>query len=168
MASIWMAMFTSEIEKALANYNVLVRGKYIYERSAANGKRVQCNNGAKNHCIVLPDANKKKSISQIVGAAFGAAGQRCMAISVAILVGNTKDWISDIMHAAKQLKVNAGHVPGTDLGPVISPQSKNRILELIEAGIQEGASLPLDGRDIKVPGFEKGNFIGPTILTNVQ
>ncbi|XP_023247888.1 probable methylmalonate-semialdehyde dehydrogenase [acylating], mitochondrial [Copidosoma floridanum] len=143
-------------------------GKYIYERSAANGKRVQCNNGAKNHCIVLPDANKKKSISQIVGAAFGAAGQRCMAISVAILVGNTKDWISDIMHAAKQLKVNAGHVPGTDLGPVISPQSKNRILELIEAGIQEGASLPLDGRDIKVPGFEKGNFIGPTILTNVQ
>ncbi|XP_032457898.1 methylmalonate-semialdehyde dehydrogenase [acylating], mitochondrial isoform X2 [Nasonia vitripennis] len=143
-------------------------GKYIYERSSASGKRVQCNNGAKNHCVVMPDANKNKSISQIVGAAFGAAGQRCMALSVAVFVGKTNDWIPEIVNAAKRLKVNAGHVPGADLGPVISPQSKNRILELIESSVKEGADLPLDGRGIKVPGYEKGNFVGPTIITNVK
>lgn len=143
-------------------------GKYIYERSSANGKRVQCNNGAKNHCVVMPDANKNKTISQIVGAAFGAAGQRCMALSVAVFVGNTKDWIPEIVNAAKRLNVNAGHVPGADLGPVISPQSKSRILELVESDVKDGAGLLLDGRGIKISGYEKGNFVGPTILTSVK
>lgn len=143
-------------------------GKYIYERSSTHGKRVQCNNGAKNHCVVLPDANKNKSISQIVGAAFGAAGQRCMALSVAVFVGKSKEWIPEIVEAAKKLNVNAGHVPGADLGPVISPQSKQRICELIESAAKEGANLPLDGRGIKVPNFEKGNFVGPTVITSVK
>ncbi|XP_015587694.1 probable methylmalonate-semialdehyde dehydrogenase [acylating], mitochondrial isoform X2 [Cephus cinctus] len=143
-------------------------GKYIYKQSSAHGKRVQCNMGAKNHCVVMPDANKNKTISQIAGAAFGAAGQRCMALSVAIFVGKSKEWIKDIAEAAKRLKVNAGHVPGTDLGPVISPQSKKRIHELVESGVKDGADLVLDGRDIVVPGYENGNFVGPTVLSSVK
>lgn len=91
-----------------------------------------------------------------------------MALSVAVFVGATNEWIPEIVNAAKRLNVNAGHVPGADFGPVISPQSKHRILELIESGVKEGANLPLDGRGIKVPGYEKGNFVGPTIITNVK
>ncbi|KAH0553840.1 probable methylmalonate-semialdehyde dehydrogenase [acylating], mitochondrial [Cotesia glomerata] len=143
-------------------------GKYIYKQSSAHGKRVQCNMAAKNHCIVMPDANKNKTVSQIVGAAFGAAGQRCMALSVAVFVGKARDWIPDLVAAAKQLKVNAGHVPDADLGPVISPQSKERIHSLIESGVKEGAKLDLDGRGIVVPGYENGNFVGPTVLSGVK
>lgn len=93
--------------------------------------------GAKNHAVVLPDASKEQTINQLVGAAFGAAGQRCMAISVVILVGEAQQWIPDIVAKAKQLKVNAGHEPGTDLGPVISKEAKQRIFTLIEAGIKQ-------------------------------
>ncbi|XP_043476479.1 probable methylmalonate-semialdehyde dehydrogenase [acylating], mitochondrial isoform X2 [Leptopilina heterotoma] len=143
-------------------------GEYIYKQASAHGKRVQCNMGAKNHCVVMPDANKNKTISQIAGAAFGAAGQRCMALSVAVFVGKSQDWIPELVEAAKRLKVNAGHIPGADLGPVISPQSKKRICELVESGVKDGAGLPLDGRNIVVSGFEKGNFVGPTVLTNVK
>ena len=157
-----------KIKQKLIIKLIIAQGKYIYERSSTNGKRVQCNNGAKNHCVVMPDANKNKSISQIIGAAFGAAGQRCMALSVAVFVGKSKEWIPEIVEAAKQLKVNAGHVPGADLGPVISPQSKNRIIELVESGVKEGAKLPLDGRGITVPGYEKGNFVGPTVISEVK
>lgn len=124
--------------------------------------------GAKNHCVVLSDANKNKTLSQIAGAAFGAAGQRCMALSVAVFVGKSKEWIPELVEAAKRLKVNAGHMPGTDLGPVISPQAKQRIRELVESGVKDGAKLPLDGRDIVVPGYENGNFVGPTVLTDVK
>lgn len=112
-------------------------GKYIYERGAANGKRVQSNMGAKNHAVVLPDADKDATIDQLIGASFGAAGQRCMALSVAILVGETQKWIPEIIERAKKLKVSAGHEPGTDVGPVISPQAKQRILDLVEAGIKQ-------------------------------
>lgn len=143
-------------------------GKYIYKQSSAHGKRVQCNMAAKNHCIVMPDANKNKTISQIAGAAFGAAGQRCMALSVAIFVGKSNDWIPQLVQAAKRLKINAGHVPDADLGPVISPESKKRIYGLVESGVNEGAKLELDGRNIIVSGYENGNFVGPTILSGVQ
>nr|CAH7757226.1 unnamed protein product [Callosobruchus chinensis] len=143
-------------------------GKYIYERGAKNGKRVQSNMGAKNHCVVLPDANKETAINQVLGAAFGAAGQRCMALSVVILVGEAQKWIPDMVKAAQTLKVNAGHEPGTDVGPVISKQSKERIHRLIASGIEQGAKCPLDGRGIKVEKYPNGNFVGPTILTDVQ
>lgn len=123
--------------------------------------------GAKNHGVIVGDANKEHTLNQLAGAAFGAAGQRCMALSTAVFVGEAQQWIPDLVERAKKLKVNAGHIPGTDLGPVISKQSKERIHELIESGIKEGAKCILDGRSIKVPGFEKGNFVGPTILTNV-
>ncbi|XP_055911956.1 probable methylmalonate-semialdehyde dehydrogenase [acylating], mitochondrial [Eupeodes corollae] len=143
-------------------------GKYIYERAGRNGKRVQSNMGAKNHGVIMPDANKENTLNQLTGAAFGAAGQRCMALSTAIFVGEARNWIPDLVERARSLKVNAGHLPGTDVGPVISPQSKQRILDLIQSGIDEGADLILDGRHIKVSGYEKGNFVGPTILSNVN
>ncbi|XP_055328339.1 probable methylmalonate-semialdehyde dehydrogenase [acylating], mitochondrial [Paramacrobiotus metropolitanus] len=143
-------------------------GRYIYERGSKNGKRVQANLGAKNHGVVMPDANKENTLTQLVGAAFGAAGQRCMALSTAVFVGESRKWIPDLVEKARKLRVNAGHVQDADLGPVISPEAKDRILELIQSGLKEGAKLVLDGRDVKVQGYEKGNFVGPTILADVK
>ena len=124
--------------------------------------------GAKNHAVVLPDANRTQTINALVGAAFGAAGQRCMATSVAVLVGKAREWLPDIKEAASKLRVNAGCEPGTDVGPVVSKRAKERVLGLIESGIKEGAKLELDGRDVKVPGYEQGNFVGPTLFSGVR
>ncbi|KER27462.1 hypothetical protein T265_05499 [Opisthorchis viverrini] len=143
-------------------------GRYIYETGCQHGKRVQCNMGAKNHGVILPDAARSNTLTQLVGAAFGAAGQRCMALSTAVFVGSARDWLPELVQRTKKLRVNAGTEPGTDLGPVISPQAKQRIHDLIESGVQEGAQLILDGRNIRVEGYERGNFVGPTILTNVK
>ncbi|KAI0316618.1 methylmalonate-semialdehyde dehydrogenase [Amylostereum chailletii] len=139
-------------------------GKHIYDRGTSNGKRVQSNMGAKNHAILMPDANKNLALNSIVGAAFGAAGQRCMAISVAILVGQAQEWLPDLVKLAQNLKVSGGFEKGADLGPVISPAAKSRILGLIGSAEEEGGKLHLDGRDIKVAGYEQGNFVGPTII----
>lgn len=143
-------------------------GKYIYERGSKSGKRVQSNMGAKNHGVIMPDANKENTLNQLVGAAFGAAGQRCMALSTAVFVGEAKKWIPDLVEKAKKLKVNAGHEPDADLGPLISPQAKKRVCDLIQSGVDQGAELLLDGRNIRVPGYENGNFVGPTILHKVR
>ncbi|XP_065051899.1 methylmalonate-semialdehyde/malonate-semialdehyde dehydrogenase [acylating], mitochondrial-like [Rhopilema esculentum] len=143
-------------------------GQYIYERGSKNGKRVQSNMGAKNHGVVMPDANKEMTLNQLVGAAFGAAGQRCMALSTAVFVGEAKEWIPELVERARKLKVNAGDQPGADLGPLISPAAKQRVLDLVQSGIDEGAKIDLDGRGISVPGYEKGNFVGPTILSGVK
>jgi malonate-semialdehyde dehydrogenase (acetylating)/methylmalonate-semialdehyde dehydrogenase len=124
--------------------------------------------GAKNHAVVMPDANKEQSLNSLVGSTFGAAGQRCMATSVAVLVGEAQKWIPDIVAKAKSLRVNAGVEKGADLGPVVSKNAKHRILGLIEDGIKEGAKLELDGRTIKVAGYDKGNYIGPTIFSAVK
>ncbi|KAK1793579.1 hypothetical protein P4O66_011959 [Electrophorus voltai] len=142
-------------------------GEYIYERGSKNGKRVQSNMGAKNHGVVMPDANKENTLNQLVGAAFGAAGQRCMALSTAILVGDARGWLPDLVERTKKLRVNAGDQPGADLGPLISPQAKGRVHQLIQSGVDEGATLLLDGRNVKVKGYENGNFVGPTIISNV-
>jgi malonate-semialdehyde dehydrogenase (acetylating) / methylmalonate-semialdehyde dehydrogenase len=142
-------------------------GTHVYGLASEHGKRVQCMMGAKNHAVVMPDANKEQSLNSLVGATFGAAGQRCMATSVTVLVGEAQKWIPDIVAKAKGLKVNAGVEKNTDLGPVVSKNAKHRILGLVEDGIKEGAKLELDGRGIKVPGYEQGNFIGPTIFSAV-
>jgi malonate-semialdehyde dehydrogenase (acetylating) / methylmalonate-semialdehyde dehydrogenase len=142
-------------------------GTHVYNLASQHGKRVQCMMGAKNHAVVMPDANKEQSLNALVGATFGAAGQRCMATSVTVLVGEAQKWIPDIVSKAKTLKVNAGSEKGTDLGPVVSKNAKNRVLGLIEEGVKAGAKLDLDGRNIKVAGYEKGNFIGPTIFSGV-
>jgi len=143
-------------------------GTHVYNLANQHGKRVQCMMGAKNHAVVLPDAAKEQSLNALVGATFGAAGQRCMATSVTVLVGEAQKWIPDIVAKAKTLKVSVGTDKGADLGPVISKNAKNRILGLIEDGVKEGAKLELDGRAVKVNGFEQGNFIGPTIFSGVK
>jgi malonate-semialdehyde dehydrogenase (acetylating)/methylmalonate-semialdehyde dehydrogenase len=142
-------------------------GTHVYTLASQHGKRVQCMMGAKNHAVVMPDANKEQSLNSLVGATFGAAGQRCMATSVTVLVGEARQWIPDIVAKAKSLKVSAGIDKGADLGPVVSKNAKQRILGLVEDGIREGAKLELDGRTIKVAGYERGNFIGPTIFSAV-
>ncbi|KZO98390.1 methylmalonate-semialdehyde dehydrogenase [Calocera viscosa TUFC12733] len=142
-------------------------GKHIYERGTKNGKRVQANLGAKNHAVVLPDANPNLALNSIIGAAFGAAGQRCMAISVAVFVGTSKQWLPDLVDRAKQLSVNAGFEPGADFGPVISPQAKERIIRLIGSAETEGGKILLDGRGIEVPNYPHGNFVGPTVIEAV-
>lgn len=143
-------------------------GEYIFTRGSANGKRVQANLGAKNHCAVLPDANKQHALNSIVGAAFGAAGQRCMALSTLVMVGETKEWLSELAESAKSLNVNGGFEKGADLGPVISPQSKQRIEDLIASAEEEGATILLDGRGYKPEKYPNGNWVGPTIITNVK
>lgn len=141
-------------------------GKHVYERASQSGKRAQCMMGAKNHGVILPDANKEQTLNQLAGAAFGAAGQRCMALSVVVLVGAAGEWIDDIKAKAEGLVVSAGK-NDKDLGPLISPAAKARVEHLIGTGVEEGASLLLDGRGITVEGYEKGNFVGPTIFDNV-
>jgi len=115
----------------------------------------------------MPDANKESTLTQLVGAAFGAAGQRCMALSTAVFVGKANDWLPELVEKSKKLRINAGHVADADLGPVISPEAKERICHLVQKGIDEGAKCILDGRNVVVPGYEQGNFVGPTILTDV-
>lgn len=143
-------------------------GTHVYHRASQNGKRVQCMMGAKNHAIVLPDANKEQTLNAIAGAAFGAAGQRCMALPVVVLVGEARHWIPELVSKAKGLKVSAGIEDGTDVGPLISCAAHDRVIGLIERGIADGATLELDGRNVKVPGYEKGNFVGPTIFSSVK
>ena len=143
-------------------------GEHVYKLSSQHGKRAQCMMGAKNHAVVMPDANKERSLDALVGAGFGAAGQRCMATSVAVLVGEAREWIPDIVAKAKTLKVNAGTEPGADLGPVISRHAKERIESLIAQSEREGARIELDGRNAQIPNYPKGNFIAPTVISGVK
>jgi len=143
-------------------------GTHVYNRATLAGKRAQCMMGAKNHAVVMPDANKEQTLNNLVGAAFGAAGQRCMAASTAVLVGEARNWIPDLVSKSRTLKVNAGAEPGTDVGPVVSCAALSRVNGLIERGLAEGARLVLDGRNPQVPGYEKGNFVGPTIFAGVK
>ncbi len=134
-------------------------GEYIYRRASENGKRCQANLGAKNHAAVLPDCNKNHALNAITGAAFGAAGQRCMALSTLVMVGETKDWVPEIAERAKKLNVNGGFEEGADLGPVISPEAKKRIEDAIQSAADEGATIILDGRGYKPEKYPNGNFV---------
>ena len=143
-------------------------GTYIHQEGSKHGKRVQSNMGAKNHAVVMPDADKEDTINAVVSSVFGAAGQRCMALSVIVLVGESKNWVDEIVEKAKLLKVGPGADPKVDVGPLNTEELKNRVLGHIESGVKEGAQLLLDGRGVTVQGYEKGNFIGPTIFDNVK
>ncbi|QHS11190.1 CoA-acylating methylmalonate-semialdehyde dehydrogenase [Sinimarinibacterium sp. NLF-5-8] len=144
-------------------------GTHVYNRATQNGKRAQCMMGAKNHAVVLPDANKEQALNALVGAGFGAAGQRCMAASVGVLVGDAQKWIPELVEKSKTLKTNAGAEPGTDLGPVISCAAKERVEGFIAKGVNEGAKLELDGRAPPLADkYAKGNFVGPTIFSGVK
>ncbi|KAL7940290.1 aldehyde dehydrogenase [Trichoderma barbatum] len=143
-------------------------GEYIFTRGSANGKRVQANLGAKNHALIMPDCDKEAALDAIVSAAFGAAGQRCMALSVAVFVGETQKWLDQLVQKAKTLRVDAGFEDGADLGPVVTPKSKARIESLIASAEVEGANILLDGRGYKPAKYPNGNWVAPTIITSVK
>lgn len=139
--------------------------KHVYSRSAASGKRMQCQGGAKNHVIVLPDADLDLATQIISDSAYGCAGQRCLAVSVAVTIGEAQKAFRDsIAQAASTIRVGNGLEPSVQMGPVISKESKQRIESLISAGVGEGAKPILDGRNTKIPKYEAGNFLAPTIL----
>ncbi len=142
--------------------------KYIYEQSAKNGKRVQALGGAKNHLIVMPDANLNQAVDGIIGAGYGSAGERCMAISVAVAVGDVADkLVNKVQLEAQKLKVAPWTDENSDMGPVISKDHKEKIENYISTGVKEGASLIEDGRNYKIQGYENGYFVGPTLFDNV-
>ena len=144
-------------------------GTLVHDRATKAGKRVQCMMGAKNHAIVMPDANKEQTLNALAGAAFGAAGQRCMAVSVAVLVGAARDWLPELIEKAKGLSVGAGDSATTDVGPLISCAARDRVERLIARGIEDGATLALDGRLPPLSGqLKEGNFVGPTVFSGVK
>jgi malonate-semialdehyde dehydrogenase (acetylating)/methylmalonate-semialdehyde dehydrogenase len=161
------ALCTHEHIKAVSFVGSTAVGTRVYTLASEHGKRVQSMMGAKNHAVVLPDANREQTLNALVGAGFGAAGQRCMATSALVLVGQAQEWLPDLIARAKALTVGAGTEPTTDVGPLVSQAAKERVLSLIAKGIEEGATLELDGRDVRVPGYEHGNFVGPTIFSGV-
>ena len=142
--------------------------KHVYAQSAANGKQAQVQGGAKNPIIVMPDADLDMSTQIVVDSAFGNAGQRCLAASLAVTVGeDNNEFTEAIVEAAAHRVVGSGLDDGVDMGPVITPESKARIQSLIQAGESEGAKVLVDGRDAKINGYENGNFIGATVLDGV-
>jgi len=142
--------------------------RQVYARAGANGKRAQCQGGAKNHVIVLPDADLGMTTQIITDSAFGCAGQRCLAVSVAVTVGEAQTKFREaIADAAASLRVGNGLEEGIQMGPVISPASKARIESLIATGERQGAKVLLDGRQAKIPQHENGTFVKPTILDNL-
>ncbi len=142
--------------------------RYVYARAAANGKRVQCQAGAKNHAVILSDADLETATSIITDSAFGSAGQRCLAVSVAVTVGDAhRRFREAIVEAAGSIRVGYGLDEDTQMGPVISRESKARIEECIAQAIDEGATAVVDGRGVRIPKYERGNFLKPTVLDGV-
>lgn len=143
-------------------------GKHIYETAAAHGKRVQALCEAKNHALILKDAELETSAARIINSSFGCAGQRCMALPVLCIEEEVADeFVAHLLRFAKELRVGPGHAPTTELGPVVSAEHKNSVLAWIDRGIEEGADLILNGKDIVIEGYEGGFFIGPTIFDHV-
>jgi malonate-semialdehyde dehydrogenase (acetylating)/methylmalonate-semialdehyde dehydrogenase len=147
---------------------------YIYQRGAETGKRVQALGGAKNHMVVMPDADLEQSVDALIGSAYGSAGERCMAISVAVLVGDTAErMMPKLAERARQLRVGEGMQPGVEIGPVINQAALERIRGYIEDGVASGAQLLVDGRRrggdaaFSVPGHEAGFFLGATLFDRV-
>ncbi|HZL03879.1 MAG TPA: CoA-acylating methylmalonate-semialdehyde dehydrogenase, partial [Coriobacteriia bacterium] len=142
--------------------------RYVQQKGVANGKRVQALGGANNHAIVMPDANIDFAASQISSGAFGSAGERCMAVPVAVVVGDAAEpLVAALKKEAEKLKVGPGSAEDTDMGPVITPAARQRVLDFTTSAIAGGAVAIVDGRDVTVKGYENGFFVGPTILDNV-
>ena len=142
--------------------------EYIYARGSAAGKRVQALGGAKNHMVVMPDADMEMTVDALMGAAYGSAGERCMAISVVVAVGDAGDKLAAALATrAAALKVDDGMAAGAEMGPVVTSAAKQRIEKLIGEGVEQGATLLVDGRNFKVPGRENGFFVGGTLFDHV-
>ncbi|MDB6454075.1 CoA-acylating methylmalonate-semialdehyde dehydrogenase [Falsirhodobacter sp. 20TX0035] len=141
---------------------------YIYETGARHGKRVQALGGAKNHMMIMPDADMEKAADALIGAGYGSAGERCMAISVAIMVGDAGDKLIPILKArAETLKITNGEDLSAEMGPIVTAAARDRIRGYIDAGVAEGAELVVDGRDFSVPGHEGGFWLGATLFDRV-
>ena len=142
--------------------------EYIYQQGTARGKRVQALGGAKNHMIVMPDADLDQAADALIGAAYGSAGERCMAISIAVTVGNVADQlIEKLLPRIDQLKVGNGLQPDSEMGPLVTAEHKAKVIGFIDQGVVQGAQLIVDGRELKVPGAEQGFFVGATLFDNV-
>ncbi len=143
--------------------------KYIYTECSKNNKRVQALGGAKNHMLIMEDANLEDAVNGLIGAAFGSAGERCMATSVAIPIGEIqKPFMELLKEKTSKIKVGESLDPHSEMGPLITKEHKQKVLSYIEKGISEGADLEIDGRDLTLQGFDSGNFVGPTIFNNVS
>ena len=142
-------------------------GEHIYSAGTAAGKRVQCMMGAKNHMVVMPDADRNAALNALVGSSVGAAGQRCMAISVAVFVGDSGEWIPDLAERMGKARPGAWDDAGASYGPQISKAAHQRVLSLIAAGKEEGATCLLDGSSCAVEGYPDGNWVGPTLFADV-
>ncbi len=142
--------------------------RYIHRRASENGKRVQALGGAKNHAVILPDADLDFAATHLVAAAFGSAGERCMAVSAAVAVGGAGDaLVEEVAARARKVVVGSGREAGSEMGPVVTPEARDRIVSLIDAGEQQGGRLAVDGRGLVVPGHEDGFFVGPTVIDEV-
>ncbi len=141
--------------------------RYIYQTATSHNKRVQAFAGAKNHMVVMPDANKSQVLSNLVGSSVGAAGQRCMAISVAVLVGSAKEWVAELKQEMVKVRPGAWNDSDAGYGPLISAQAKQRVENLIAEGIEQGAVCELDGTGYIVEGYPDGHWIGPTLFSGV-
>ncbi|KAK0383420.1 hypothetical protein NLU13_9332 [Sarocladium strictum] len=167
---------SSAVERLLADSSVSavtfvgseVAGERVYNHAKATKKRVQVETSGKNHGVVLPDSAKTSTLYAIAGSAFGTAGQRCMALSVMICVGSTKDWISELVELARSLKIGCGFDASTSIGPLVTASAKEQVVAAISLAEEEGAEILLDGRQCTVPDYPDGNFVGPTIITNVK
>ena len=162
------ALLTHPDVKALSFVGSTPIAQYIYETGARHGKRVQALGGAKNHMVVMPDADIEQAVDALIGAAYGSAGERCMAISVAVLVGDVADKIIPKLAArAKTLKIKNGMELDAEMGPIVTRQALERIEGYIDVGVAEGATLVVDGRGVKVAGHEQGFFTGGTLFDHV-
>ncbi|MBO3277285.1 CoA-acylating methylmalonate-semialdehyde dehydrogenase [Pseudomonas schmalbachii] len=161
------ALLTHPDIRAISFVGSVAVGQHVYRTGTAHLKRVQAFAGAKNHMVILPDAHKDQVISNLIGSSCGAAGQRCMAISTAVFVGESREWIPDLAERMAELRPGHWKDQGASYGPLISPQAKQRVLRLIAEGKAEGAECLLDGSQCRVEGFPDGNWLGPTLFRGV-
>ena len=164
------ALLADKRIKAVSFVGSTAVGEYIYRTGSAQGKRVQALCGAKNHMVVMPDSNMDQVVDAIMGAAYGSAGERCMAVSVVVAIGDdvADEIISRLKPRIKALKVGPYNQEDGEMGPVVAPDAQDRILSYIELGVQEGAELVIDGRGIQVAGYENGCFVGATVFDKVE
>ena len=162
------ALLANPEVKALSFVGSTPIAQYIYETGAHHGKRVQALGGAKNHMVVMPDADIDQAVDALIGAGYGSAGERCMAISVAVLVGDVADKVvPKLAERARALKIKNGMELDAEMGPIVTREARDRIEGYIQLGVQEGARLVVDGRGFKVPGHDGGFFTGGTLFDHV-
>jgi len=164
------ALIESDVVKAISFVGSTPIAHYIYSEGNKRGKRVQALGGAKNHAVILPDADLDNTVNALMGAAFGSCGERCMAISVAVVVGDqTADkLVQKLIPKIEELKIGAGNEKGLDMGPLVTAEAQQKVIDYINSGEQQGAKLLVDGRNYQVKGYENGFFVGGTLFDHVK